>query len=323
MQRFFCYFIWYIRKKLRYSLLKANERVMHEIDRFIEYLAAERGYSPRTMKSYRESLVKFSDYLKQTDQELNWNTIDADVVRNFMASEMEHGLLACSVNCELSALRSFYKYLLRMKLVEKNPMRLIHGPKAHKPLPSFLKESEVTRLFDDVEYPDTFDGLRDRTILLTFYHTGIRLSELVGLNVADVNLSSGELKVTGKRNKQRVVPFGEELRQALKHYIDQRKEQLADGVDAGCLFLNNKKERIGKSMVRIIVVHYLSLVTTMKKRSPHVLRHTFATEMLNHGADLEAIKELLGHESVATTEVYTHTTFADLKKEYQLAHPRA
>ena len=303
--------------------MKANERVMHEIDRFIEYLAAERGYSPRTMKSYRESLVKFSDYLKQTDQELNWNTIDADVVRNFMASEMEHGLLACSVNCELSALRSFYKYLLRMKLVEKNPMRLIHGPKAHKPLPSFLKESEVTRLFDDVEYPDTFDGLRDRTILLTFYHTGIRLSELVGLNVADVNLSSGELKVTGKRNKQRVVPFGEELRQALKHYIDQRKEQLADGVDAGCLFLNNKKERIGKSMVRIIVVHYLSLVTTMKKRSPHVLRHTFATEMLNHGADLEAIKELLGHESVATTEVYTHTTFADLKKEYQLAHPRA
>lgn len=296
---------------------------MHEIDRFIEYLAAERGYSPRTMKSYRESLVKFSDYLKQTDQELNWNTIDADVVRNFMASEMEHGLLACSVNCELSALRSFYKYLLRMKLVEKNPMRLIHGPKAHKPLPSFLKESEVTRLFDDVEYPDTFDGLRDRTILLTFYHTGIRLSELVGLNVADVNLSSGELKVTGKRNKQRVVPFGEELRQALKHYIDQRKEQLADGVDAGCLFLNNKKERIGKSMVRTIVVHYLSLVTTMKKRSPHVLRHTFATEMLNHGADLEAIKELLGHESVATTEVYTHTTFADLKKEYQLAHPRA
>ena len=178
-------------------------------------------------------------------------------------------------------------------------------------------------MFDDVEYPDTFDGLRDRTILLTFYHTGIRLSELVGLNVADVNLSSGELKVTGKRNKQRVVPFGEELRQALKHYIDQRKEQLADGVDAGCLFLNNKKERIGKSMVRIIVVHYLSLVTTMKKRSPHVLRHTFATEMLNHGADLEAIKELLGHESVATTEVYTHTTFADLKKEYQLAHPRA
>ncbi len=296
---------------------------MHEIDRFIEYLAAERGYSPRTMKSYRESLVKFSDYLKQTDQELNWNTIDADVVRNFMASEMEHGLLACSVNCELSALRSFYKYLLRMKLVEKNPMRLIHGPKAHKPLPSFLKESEVTRLFDDVEYPDTFDGLRDRTILLTFYHTGIRLSELVGLNVVDVNLSSGELKVTGKRNKQRVVPFGEELRQALKHYIDQRKEQLADGVDAGCLFLNNKKERIGKSMVRTIVVHYLSLVTTMKKRSPHVLRHTFATEMLNHGADLEAIKELLGHESVATTEVYTHTTFADLKKEYQLAHPRA
>ena len=230
---------------------------MHEIDRFIEYLAAERGYSPRTMKSYRESLVKFSDYLKQTDQELNWNTIDADVVRNFMASEMEHGLLACSVNCELSALRSFYKYLLRMKLVEKNPMRLIHGPKAHKPLPSFLKESEVTRLFDDVEYPDTFDGLRDRTILLTFYHTGIRLSELVGLNVADVNLSSGELKVTGKRNKQRVVPFGEELRQALKHYIDQRKEQLADGVDAGCLFCNNKKERMGKSMVRIIVVHYL------------------------------------------------------------------
>lgn len=145
----------------------------------------------------------------------------------------------------------------------------------------------------------------------------------MGLNVSDVSLSSGELKVTGKRNKQRVVPFGDELRQALKHYIEQRKVQLADGVDPGCLFLNNKNERLHESMVRIIVVHYLSLVTTMKKRSPHVLRHTFATEMLNHGADLEAIRELLGHESVATTEVYTHTTFADLKKEYQLAHPRA
>ncbi len=296
---------------------------MHEIDRFIEYLAAERGYSPRTVKGYHDTLVKFSDYLKQTDQELNWKTIDADVVRNFMAFEMQQGLVARTVNRELSALRSFYKYLLRMKLVEKNPLRLIHGPKAHKPLPSFLKESEVKRLFDDVEYPDTFIGLRDRTILLTFYHTGIRLSELMGLNVSDVSLSSGELKVTGKRNKQRVVPFGDELRQALKHYIEQRKVQLADGVDPGCLFLNNKNERLHESMVRIIVVHYLSLVTTMKKRSPHVLRHTFATEMLNHGADLEAIRELLGHESVATTEVYTHTTFADLKKEYQLAHPRA
>lgn len=231
--------------------------------------------------------------------------------------------MARTINRELSALRSFYKYLLRMNLVKKDPLRMVHGPKTHKPLPYFLKEGEVKKLFEDVTFPETFIGLRDRTILLTFYHTGIRLSELIGLNVADVDLAGGELKVTGKRNKQRIVPFGEELRQALAEYIEQRREQFMEEVDSGFLFFGRKKKRLAPSITRAVVVQYLSQVTTMKKRSPHVLRHTFATEMLNHGADLEAIKEILGHESVATTEVYTHTTFADLKKEYQHAHPRA
>lgn len=323
LQRFFCLKIWCIQKKLRYSLLKANERVMQEVECFIEYLAAERGYSQQTLRNYRDTLVKFSDYISLLDQEIQWTTIDADIVRNWMAHEMQQGLVARTINRELSALRSFYKYLLRMNLVKKDPLRMVHGPKTHKPLPYFLKEGEVKKLFEDVTFPETFIGLRDRTILLTFYHTGIRLSELIGLNVADVDLAGGELKVTGKRNKQRIVPFGEELRQALAEYIKQRREQFMEEVDSGFLFFGRKKKRLAPSITRAVVVQYLSQVTTMKKRSPHVLRHTFATEMLNHGADLEAIKEILGHESVATTEVYTHTTFADLKKEYQHAHPRA
>ena len=169
-------------------------------------------------------------------------------------------------------------------------------------------------------YPEGFEGQRDRLVLLTFYHTGIRLSELRGLDVSDVDLMRGELKVTGKRNKQRIVPFGEELCSALKTYVELRGQMAcADGA----LFVTLKGKRMTKVQVYGLVRHYLSLVTTQKKKSPHVLRHTFATAMLNHGADLEAIRDLLGHESIRTTEVYTHTTFADLKKEYERAHPRA
>lgn len=233
---------------------------------------------------------------------------------------MQDGISARTMSKKLSALRSLYHYLMRTGRVEKNPLRLLRNPKVTKPLPTFLKSSEVNRLFDDVTFPDTYEGHRDRTILLTFCHTGVRVSELTGLQTSDVDTSSNELKVTGKRNKQRIIPFGNELREALGEFLKVRSELTPS---SGTLFLTSRGGSMTSAQVQRIVNHYLSMVTTQKKKSPHVLRHTFATLMLNNGADLEAIKELLGHESVSTTEVYTHTTFAELKKTYQQAHPRA
>lgn len=294
---------------------------MNEVDDFLSYLKADRGYSIRTVNTYGDALESVEKFFKATDESIDWLNLDADVVRNWMMAEMQRGENPRTICKQLSALRSFYKYLRRMGRIDHNPMQRIQNPKTHKPLPSFLKQSEVDRLFDEVQFPEGYIGLLHRLVLLTFYHTGIRLSELVGLNVEDINLAHQELKVTGKRNKQRIVPFGDELSVAIKDFLVVRNTQ--SQTKSGPLFLNQKNERINKQAVSKIVKVYLSLVTTQKKKSPHVLRHTFATAMLNNGADLEAIKELLGHESVQTTEVYTHTTFADLKKEYKLAHPRA
>lgn len=294
---------------------------MSAIEDFLNYLKADRGYSLQTVRSYSDSLLSFEIFFRSLDAQLTWERIDVDVIRRWMSVEAERCKTSRTICKELSALRSFYKYLLRTKRIEKNPMRLVSNPKMTVPLPTFLKQSEIDELFDQVIFPDTNEGSRDRTILLLFYHTGIRVSELVGLNRSAINLMQRELKVTGKRNKQRIVPFGEELENALNVYLLRRDE--LEAFDPEALFLNAKSKRISVAQVRRVVHQYLALVTTQKKKSPHVLRHTFATAMLNNGADLEAIREILGHESIDTTEVYTHTTFADLKKEYERAHPRA
>lgn len=287
---------------------------------FLAYLAADRGYSAETVATYGRDLYHFEQYLGSLDEALDWNTVDTDVVRRWMMARMSGGLGPRAMKRALSALRSFYKYLLRLEVVERDPMQLVQNPKAPKTLPCFVKETEMDRLLDGIVYPDNVEGLRDRTMLLTFYTTGVRLSELVGLNRENVDLALGELKVTGKRDKQRIIPFGAELSEALQQYMEATAKQL-DGY-RGALFLDGKGRRITVDKVRTVVRHYLSLVTTQKRKTPHVLRHTFATVMLNHGADLEAVKELLGHESLATTEIYTHTSFADLKKVYEKAHPR-
>ena len=294
---------------------------MQYIEDFLLYLCAERGYSQRTADTYGASLRDFRRFCLSLEGQPDWEHVDADVVRQWMAAEMQRGCTGRYVAKQLSALRSFYRYLLRMQRVQHDPVRLVKNPKVHLPLPTFLKDSEVDRLFDGVTYPEGFEGQRDRLVLLTFYHTGIRLSELRGVDLTDVDLVRGELKVTGKRNKQRIVPFGRELQQALENYLPLRAELAPETEHA--LFLNDRGHRMGLSLIYETVHRYLSLVTTQKKKSPHVLRHTFATTMLNNGADLEAIRDLLGHESIQTTEVYTHTTFADLKKEYEHAHPRA
>lgn len=290
-------------------------------DSFLDYLRLERGYSPQTVKGYHDDLEAFESFYKESVPGLAWDTMEGDVVRNWMVSMMDAGRSAATVNRRLSALRTFYKYLLRRGWVRTDPLRGIKGPKKQKPLPVFLRESEMDRLLDGNFFGDDFAGKRDRLIIAVFYETGIRLSELTGLNEADVDLNDGVLKVTGKRNKQRIVPFGGNLKNAFRNYLDEKDTSGIE--DREAMFTDNCGVRLKDAKVRDVVRHYLGMVSVLKKRSPHVLRHTFATSMLNHHADLESLKELLGHESVATTEVYTHTTFEELKEMYNHAHPRA
>ena len=291
------------------------------IDTFLKYLRFERNYSEKTIVSYRIDLEEFEDYLKKVDAEKNLVTADADLVRSWMVYLMEKGRSVATVNRKLSSLRSFYRFLLRRRVVDLDPMLKVVGPKKQKTLPSFLRVQEMDRLLDECSVNEGFEGVRDRLILEMFYATGMRLSELIGLSDADVDLSAKLLKVTGKRNKQRLIPFGEELWRDLLGYIELRNETLPDRDDA--LFVRKDGKRMYPELVYKIVKRNLSKVVALKKRSPHVLRHTFATAMLNDNAELQSVKELLGHESLVTTEVYTHTTFEELKKVYEQAHPRA
>lgn len=292
------------------------------INQFLNYLRYERNASPQTVLTYEESLREFESYLSFRDEGLSLGKVDTDLIRDWMENLMDKGNNASTINKKLSALRSFYRYALKRKLVDADPAHCITGPKKSKPLPQFLRESEMDNLLDVIEWGDNYKDVRARTILLLFYEAGLRRSELTGLNDADVDFEARQLKVTGKRNKQRVIPFGEELSQVLSHYVTIRDEQVARK-EAGALFLSDKGERMTGDQVYTIVHKYLSVVTSLKKRSPHVLRHTFATAMLNNGAGLESIKNLLGHESVSTTEIYAHTTFEQLKRVYKEAHPRA
>ena len=291
---------------------------------FIDYLRFERNLSEKTVEAYQTDLKEFEQFYKNLDEELSWQTVDADVIRQWVVAMMDRGNSAGSVGRRLSALRSFYKFLLRRKMVDHDPAHGVVGPKKEKNLPSFLRESEMDRLLDGDFFSDDFVGARDHLILLMFYSTGIRLSELTGLEMVNVDVDLQQLKVTGKRNKQRVIPFGSEMRLAIEDYV-KRRMALGERLQVSSSFFVEEKSGLGMKpeKVRVIVRKYLSCVTTQKKRSPHVLRHTFATSMLNHNANLQSVKELLGHERLSTTEIYTHTTFEELKEMYNHAHPRA
>ena len=288
---------------------------------FLDYLRLERNYSERTIVSYGTDLREFEGYLEKTEAELDFTKVHADVVRNWISELMDEGRTATSVNRKLSSLRSFYRFLLIRKEITVNPMLKIVGLKKKKPLPSFVREKDMNRLLDGLSFDEGFEGCRDRTILEMFYATGMRLSELIGLDDVDVDLSARLIKVTGKRNKQRLIPFGDELAEDLLIYIKVRNDAFPDGVEA--FFIRKNGKRMYPMQVYRIVKRNLSKVVALKKKSPHVLRHTFATAMLNDNAELRAVQALLGHESLATTEVYTHTTFEELKKVYEQAHPRA
>lgn len=291
------------------------------IDAFLDYLQFELNRSALTVLSYGDDLRAFETHFKNKDTQLSWETVDADIIRDWMESMMDKGCNATSVNRRLSALRSFYRFALMRGWVEKSPMQKVVGPKRARPLPQFVREKEMNRLLDDIPCGESFKEVLAYTMILTFYTTGIRLAELVGLDNPDVDFVNQVMKVTGKRSKQRLIPFGEELANGLKCYIALR-DKIAPR-QSSALFVTEDGARVTRSLVQRKVQEELSKVTTLKKKSPHVLRHTFATAMLNHEAGLESVKKLLGHESLSTTEIYTHTTFEQLKKVYNQAHPRA
>lgn len=288
---------------------------------FLKYLLLERNYSKQTVACYGTDIAAFEEYFKSVDETLDFTNVDGDLVRSWVLKLMENGYESASVNRKLSSLRAFYRYLLRKGEVTADPTLKVIGPKRKKPLPVFVKEADMNRLLDSTDLGSGFKGVRDRMILEMFYETGMRVSELIGLADADVDFFASTIKVTGKRNKQRLIPFGEELKEDMRNYLSVRDKHCAEGCEA--FFVQENGRKMTRAAVYVLVRRKLSKVVTLKKRSPHVLRHSFATSMLNNHAGLEAVKELLGHESLKTTEIYTHTTFEELKKVYEQAHPRA
>lgn len=291
------------------------------IDSFIGYLRVERNYSAHTLRAYEKDLKAFKEYVARIDESLCFWEADADVVRSWVASLIDTGAAPSSVCRRLSALRTFFDFLRAEGKAAGNPVDGLKGPKCRKKLPAFVREDEMDKLLDSEECGDGYAACRDRMILQLFYETGIRLSELIGLDVASVDMQACALKVLGKRNRERIIPFASGLRSAMGEYLEQRA-RFAPGA-GGALFLSARGERISTSSIYRMVNKRLKRVTSIKKKSPHVLRHTFATAMLNNNAELGAVKELLGHRQLATTEIYTHLSFEDLKNFYDKAHPRA
>ena len=291
------------------------------IDSFLHYLRYERNYSEYTIEAYSKDLRQFEYFVKNNQENVfEPRNIDADIVRNWIIFLLDEKMSPVSVNRKLSSLKSFFKFLVKQEIVSKNPLRLITGPKTKKPLPYFIQDREMESLLDGDGFSADFEGERDRLIIELLYDTGLRRSELINIKDEDVDLDAQQLKVTGKRNKQRLIPFAKSLKDMIFAYMDVRNR----GVEckSGYLFIRENGEQLSAGIVYNIVKKHLSDIPTLAKRSPHVLRHSFATSMLNNGAELNAVKELLGHSSLASTSVYTHTTFEELKKVYH-AHPRA
>ena len=289
-------------------------------ERFLAYIKFEKRYSSNTVTAYQTDLDQFFGYLQQQYNISDISLVNPPIIRSWLVYLMEGRTGARSVNRKLSALKSFYKFLLREGVLAENPMRKIISPKVPKRLPAFIEKDTMEVLLDHVEFGEGYPGMRDRMIVEMFYSTGMRLTELVNLKETDIDFHHDTLKVLGKRNKERLIPFSRKFESMLIAYMEEKRKNFGVSID---LFLTDKGKKIYTKMVYRIVTRYLGEVTTMEKKSPHVLRHTFATHLLNNGAELNAVKELLGHASLAATQVYTHNTIDKLKRIYKQAHPKA
>lgn len=294
--------------------------IPQEVELFLNYLKFERRYSRHTYISYETDLGQFFAYLQSQYDGIGAAEVSSAMVRSWLAELKEDGNTAKTLNRKISSLKSFYKFLLKEGKITKTPMGVIVSPKLSKRLPAFVEEKDIQTLFEHIEFPDSWQGKTERLVLLLFYNTGMRLSELIQLKERQLDASNGQLKVLGKGNKERILPLKKELIEQLTDYIHSKPERVTDNPP---LFVNEKGKPLQPRTVYGFVRQYLSGVTTIHKKSPHILRHSFATHLMNNGADLNAVKELLGHSSLAATQVYTHNSIEQLKAVFQKAHPKA
>lgn len=297
--------------------------MMDAITAFFDYLVYEKRVSENTVTAYRNDLHQFEDFLLQNYQLDNLLLVTSEIVRNWTLYLIESQDTPRTISRKLSALRTFFRYQMKVKNVTINPMNVVVSPKIGKRLPQFVDENEMEQLFQAEIFPDNYQGWRDRLILELFYATGMRLSELINIKYSDLDLYDCSVKVLGKRNKERIIPFSPRLKELILKYFELFTEQYGEINKNSFIFVDSKANKIYPKAVYRIVRKYLDMVTTIDKRSPHVLRHTFATHLLNRGADINAIKEILGHAGLAATQVYTHNSVEKLKNIYKQAHPRA
>lgn len=295
---------------------------MNYKESFLKYLQHEKRYSAHTIRSYLDDLDQFISFCDFNEHNFEPVNINHKKIRSWIVDLVNNNISIRSVKRKISTLKSFYKYLLREGLISYNPVDKVLTPKADNKLPAFINKKHMDVLLDDIDFGIDYKGIRNKLIIEMFYNTGIRVSELINLKMNDVNIFELRLRVIGKRNKERIIPFTRVFKDSLQRYLNIRKDKFRSGSE-DYLFLTEKSKKMYPKLVYRIVNRYLNLITTIEKKSPHVLRHTFATHMLNAGADLNAIKELLGHSNLAATEIYTHNTFERLKSIYKQAHPRA
>jgi integrase/recombinase XerC len=291
------------------------------VQSFLSYIEYERRYSKHTLESYGNDLEQFYFYLKSEYQKEDLELATHLEIRSWIVQMMEHKISPRSINRKLSTLKSFFKFLMRKGVVKKSPLSKVLAPKTSKRLPVFVEKAGIEKLLTDIEFTDDFEGMRDKMILDLFYNTGMRRSELNNLRETDIDSYNSQIKVLGKGNKERIIPIQPQLRVALREYIEVKNQSIA--TPSIYLFVNREGKLLNPSNIYQIVKKYLNLITTIDKKSPHVLRHTFATHLMNNGADINAVKELLGHASLAATQVYTHNTIDKLKNIYKQAHPKA
>jgi len=289
-------------------------------ERFLAYIQFEKRYSPHTVVAYRNDLDQFFNFLHSQYQISDIREVNHSLIRSWLVDLMEKKISPRSINRKLTTLKTFYRFLIREGVVEENPMHKIISPKTSRRLPVFVEKDKMDLLLDEIIFEEGYPGIRNRLILEMFYSTGMRLAELVNLKVIDIDFHKHTIKVLGKRNKERLIPFSKKFESLIRAYLMVKEEKFGQDPD---LFVTDKGGKIYPKMVYLIVRHYLGEVTTLMKKSPHVLRHTFATHLLNNGAELNAVKELLGHANLSATQIYTHNTIEKLKTIYKQAHPKA
>jgi len=293
------------------------------IDKFKRYLEFEKRYSTHTLKAYQKDIEQFFSFLKETYAIESAKLISQVIIRSWLISLKEESISTRTINRKISCLKTFFRFLIKEGEIIDNPMLKILSPKTSKKLPIFIEEEKMEMLFDEVDFGEGFEATRDRLILDILYSTGIRLSELINLKLEDIDFQKYQIKVLGKRNKERIIPFSKGINNLVLNYITLKNNYFSNRITDSYLFLSKTGKKAYPKLIYRVVNNYLSKITTLKKLSPHVLRHTFATHMLNNGAELNAIKELLGHANLSATQIYTHNSIDKLKKVYKQAHPRA